>query len=251
MDFGESVQCSVVVRGIRCKHRFPLTFRNFKGEQIAIKTCPSHRAAKAKYEKTDKGKECKKRKGNTVWMKECRRTYSKSDKGKAARARFQESDKGKESKALKYQLDMQDPGLRLMHRMSSKMNKMIRKEKDASYTVKEVSGIASSNELCAHFELQFSTSGMNWENYGFGDDMWNIGHRIAKCMFDASNMEDMRRCWSKANLFPQWQTENFRLKERLPDDLQALQNIWPVGWNDVLPTIEQRRLLEKIARGDA
>jgi len=63
-------------------------------------------------------------------------------------------------------------------------------------------------ELKTYLESLF-TQGMSWENFGFGDDKWNIDH-IQPCVsFDLTIFENQKACFHFTNLQPLWQTENF------------------------------------------
>jgi len=65
-------------------------------------------------------------------------------------------------------------------------------------------------KLMIHLESKF-TEGMNWDNYGWGDDKWNIDHEIAKCHFNitSADCQAFKDCWSLKNLQPLWQVRNF------------------------------------------
>jgi hypothetical protein len=68
------------------------------------------------------------------------------------------------------------------------------------------------NELIEHLEKQF-IDGMNWENYG----EWHIDHirPISSFMFESSEDEEFKKCWSLENLQPMWGVENIRKGNKL------------------------------------
>jgi len=74
-------------------------------------------------------------------------------------------------------------------------------------------------ELMAHLKSKF-TDGMNWDNYGWGKDKWNIDHVIAKCHFNITSRycQDFKDCWALDNLQPLWQIRNFEKGNRLMED---------------------------------
>jgi len=125
-----------------------------------------------------------------------------------------------------------DPGKNLGDRMQGKLVRMLRGTRLGSSTVSKWTQFKSGAEIKNHFEDQFA-EGMSWSNYGYGADKWNIGHRIARAKYDHSNPEDVRRCWSKKNLFPQWQSENLSLGAKLPEtaELLALADVHPTAWS--------------------
>lgn len=62
-------------------------------------------------------------------------------------------------------------------------------------------------ELIVHLEKQFN-DGMNWDNYG----EWHIDHikPISSFVFESSEDEEFKKCWSLDNLQPMWGLENIR-----------------------------------------
>lgn len=68
------------------------------------------------------------------------------------------------------------------------------------------------NELISHLEKQF-IDGMNWENYG----EWHIDHirPISSFIFESSEDEEFKKCWSLENLQPMWGIENIRKGNKL------------------------------------
>jgi hypothetical protein len=62
-------------------------------------------------------------------------------------------------------------------------------------------------DLIVHLEKHFN-EGMNWENYG----EWHIDHikPISSFIFECSEDEEFKRCWSLDNLQPMWGIENIK-----------------------------------------
>lgn len=118
-----------------------------------------------------------------------------------------------------------------------------------SKTVREHTGFSSAQDVHDHLQSLLEP-GMTMHNHGKGEDKWHIGHRIARALYDFSIKEDVRRAWSKSNIFPQWERENLSEGVNLPDDasLLELRTIWPSAWNDKLPNKEDRIVLERRAR---
>ena len=150
------------------------------------------------------------------------KAYEASEAGKLSR-------KGRNARS--YIKRMADPGLHIGDRIRQKLVKMLHGSGQSS-TVSTWTEFDLPKDIQEHFEGQFAT-GMSWDNYGHGDDKWNIGHRIARALYDQSNPEDVRRCWSKKNLFPQWQPENLSLGTTLPppDVLAELADVHPIAWS--------------------
>lgn len=166
------------------------------------------------------------------------------DSVKQNKKRYADSEKGAIAALRKTQKRRDNPETKLKNAIGTKMRKMLAGERTSSVTVSKYSNLGTGKLLCEHLKSLFE-AGMSFENYGYGPDKWNIGHRIARAMYTDST-DDMRRCWSSANLFPQWQSENFALKVRLPSDreLLRLQSIWPTCWTH-LPTSQERVMYER------
>jgi hypothetical protein len=62
-------------------------------------------------------------------------------------------------------------------------------------------------QLIVHLEKQFN-DGMNWDNYG----EWHIDHikPISSFIFEGSEDEEFKKCWSLDNLQPMWGLENIK-----------------------------------------
>lgn len=57
--------------------------------------------------------------------------------------------------------------------------------------------------------------GMSWDNYGFGDNKWNIDH-IKPCeAFDLSITEEQLKCFHYTNLQPLWQSDNLEKSNKI------------------------------------
>lgn len=164
-----------------------------------------------------------------------RREISKTPEKRAVLKAYEATEAGKASRkgrnARSHVKRKADPGTHLGDVIQGKLVKML-KGTDQSSTVSKWTEFTSASDIKSHFQNQF-VGKMSWENYGLGDDKWNIGHRIARALYDHSNPEDVRRCWAKKNLFPQWQTENQSLGTRLPppDELEALRSVHPNAWS--------------------
>lgn len=176
--------------------------------------------------------------------KEQTKRQNAKESAKQNKRRYADSEKGAQTAQRKIQKRRDDPEMKLKNAIGTKMRKMLAGERTSSVTVSKYSDLGTGKLLCEHLQSLFEAN-MSFDNYGYGPDKWNIGHRIARAMFTDST-EDMRRCWSSANLFPQWQSENFALKVRLPGDreLLKLQSIWPTRWTH-LPTSQERVVYER------
>jgi hypothetical protein len=67
----------------------------------------------------------------------------------------------------------------------------------------------SMRELKTYIESLFPP-GMNFDNYGKGDNKWSIDHIRPCSSFDLSDLEQQRACFHYSNLRPLWNRDNFR-----------------------------------------
>lgn len=68
----------------------------------------------------------------------------------------------------------------------------------------------------AYLESLFQ-SGMNWDNYGNGNDKWNIDHIIP--LASAKTVKDLYRLSHFTNLQPMWQPENITKSDKMPEEM--------------------------------
>ena len=144
---------------------------------------------------------------------------------------------------------MADPGMKLMEYMCDAVRRMIRDpEQTTSHYVAHID-FKTRDQLRAHLESTWQP-GMDWSNHGVdrigGPRVWHVGHRIPQVYFKGGTAEDVRRCWSKKNVFAQWAKENNGQYTKLPPNsvLMSMRNVWPVGWGD-RPGKEFKRVVRK------
>jgi len=58
-----------------------------------------------------------------------------------------------------------------------------------------------------YIESQF-TEGMNWENYGFGKDKWNVDHTPPLASYDYSNPDNFKIAFHWSHCSPKWLLDN-------------------------------------------
>lgn len=75
----------------------------------------------------------------------------------------------------------------------------------------------SYDHLKQHLESKF-LPGMSWDNYGFGENKWNIDHIIPLIAFNPENEQHRVLACHYMNLQPLWQNENFSKGGRYPHE---------------------------------
>lgn len=207
---------SRLVRGVPTPYK---SCRKCRAKAKKNNNDPAVKARKKILKKDPKYKKFQDEYNHLPEVKAGRKVYRKTDLGKAANARHATKRKA-------------DPGKNLGDRIRHGLNYILSGSRSTANTVFKWTQFKSGVATKRHFQDQFGTSGMSWSNYGWGSDKWNVGHRIARAQYDENNPEDFRRCWSKKNLFPQWQTENMLLGTALPSSevLAGLADVHPIAW---------------------
>ena len=125
-------------------------------------------------------------------------------------AAYKKTENGKKSARISMSKRLQDPTIRLIHNMRSRVkNAMKNGGYKKSDTTKKLLG-CTPEELRLHFESQFR-DGMNWNNYG----QWHVDHIKPVSSFDMTNSEHQRLCFHYTNLQPLWAMENFLKSDNL------------------------------------
>ena len=248
----------------RCGKLFPTELRDVKGVMVPLKSCPHHRAKARERAKTPSGVATRKRfkaspKGKAVnaeyakgdKRKNSLKKYNSTEKRKVTSKRYYTSEKGRANQNENWRkwhrkMKTGDPAKYLMFSLRKKLYK-VAKLGIKSQTLSLLTDLDGPSIVRSHFENHFS-GGMSWDNYGDNDASWHIGHRIPVACFDGSNTDDVRRCFAKDNLFPQWRNENHQASVALPSNLDNLQHVFPAKWEGKVPTIEQRLAIEEAAR---
>ena len=244
------VRCSKASGSWRCKNEFLTETQMYRGKTVEVKLCPHHRLQSKSWSKTEKGIEARKKydksdKGQIANRKAVAK-FKTTESGKKVAARYNASSKGKISAKKRYTNLMSDPGKKMMRAMSNRAQRMMRLHGTESASFERITGM-SKLDFRMHMESTFVGT-MSWENFGSGIGKWNVGHRIAVAMFDYNDMDEVQKCWNRNNLFAQWHIENSELSVKLPDNLESMKALWPVGWRGVLPVGQRRIEIETAAR---
>ena len=159
-------------------------------------------------------------------------------------SKYWKSPKGKALSAKEYQKKKANPGkllqLRIGTRICQSMSMPVELRSEASNRLNKYTEFKTSQDVQDHFEATFEPW-MNWDNYGIhklnGPRVWQVGHRIPLCKFNNSDPNDLKRCWSKANLYAQEGKENIESNDAMPSKevLECLRHVWPLAWNGVCP----------------
>jgi hypothetical protein len=99
-----------------------------------------------------------------------------------------------------------NPQVRIATNLRVRLKKLLKQGYKTGHAVRDLGCTAA--ELKVYLESKFQ-SGMSWDNYGAGDDKWNIDHIIPFAVHDLTKREDVLHVCHYTNLQPLWQKENF------------------------------------------
>tara|TARA_B100001094_G_scaffold159007_1_gene153915 strand:+ start:573 stop:1367 length:795 start_codon:yes stop_codon:yes gene_type:complete len=218
-----------------------------RGAKYRTNSEEKYRAARKKYLESETRAEYI----ETTWKSAPRRAIRAADMRETRKTdsykRYRSSDSYKESKKREYKKMKDTPGAKLVHYIHVALSDAAPgRQKHFSGKMEKYTEFSSNDDAKEHFESMFEP-GMDWSNHSHTG--WNIGHRIAKAHYDFEKEEDIKRCWKKANLFPQWATGeggNCSMRTKFPKKrkLVELKECWPTSWNDILPKKSERVRME-------
>lgn len=173
-----------------------------------------NKANQKRYDATDKGKASTSRKNTGEKCKARKKRYNASDKGKAC-------IRGNDRK--------------MMNRLSHSLIKMLNGTHDRPSTFRGLGLFEDNVDVETHIKSTF----LPWMNdCPFGPrinttlpkTVLQIGHRIPKVWYRHDDKEEIKKCWSRTNLFAQCSVENHNARDR--NILSAaqwldLKPIWP------------------------
>lgn len=206
------------------------------GYQSECKMCRSTREKNRRNSAEGKAKLAEYK--QTAVAKARNRRRDRSECGKAARKRYTASSKGRAQIASKRAHWKTIPGVRMMLSMQEAMRRMLKQDGYESHLLEYMQ--VSRAEFIAHIDRLRSPE-MTWELYGYKQAGfhrgWDVDHRIPKCKYDHTDLEDVRRCWSLANLAPMWHKTNLQKTDKIVRSvcLEVGASYWPKSWNGVLP----------------
>lgn len=238
-----------------CKRLKPIDQFKQKADGSHTVSCTNCRQKQLEYQavyrKSPKGRATTKLANASEAHARSKAKYRESVKGKQTTAAYKASDRCKELRAAEYERIHSDPARHIEHAVGTVMGRMLNGKRDTSQKVFDASSFRNREELRAHLESTFE-EGMTFENHGRyvkgGPPVWHIGHRIARWHFDpTAHPEDVKRCWSPANIFAQWGIDNLKAKVRFPkeEELLRLKECWPTAWGGELPSAEERTAMEE------
>ena len=222
----------------------------FRGAEKVYAKCiecrPKVAKSNKKYDESDKGIAANKK-------------YKESDKGIAANKKYNESDKSiaKEKRAKKSEAGVArrkreekvvslrrklDPAFRLYLCLGTSACHLVSGRTKSSPTFLQHTSFASVKAFLDHVEESTRKLGCTMAEYG---EKWVIEHAIPQEAFDFSNPEDVKRCWSTANVRAFGPKENDKKGVKIIDELcmEIGAAHFPAAWNGQIPTETEKQAL--------
>jgi hypothetical protein len=214
--------------------QFPFATRTVKGEQTPLKNCDACRAkVTAKviaHNKTPKGKASMAR-------------SNKSDKGKERNKRFEKTEKGKNrlKRILLVQKErrQKDPAYKLSRDIRRFSTELLLGKTCKPFVAH--TAFNSAKEYVQHMERNIVALNPNWTMDDRGT-LWEPDHKIPIEAYDFSNPDDVKRCWSPANMHCMTVHDNREKRWKIIDAFcnDAGVAAFPIAWNGLIPSDEEK-----------
>jgi hypothetical protein len=146
----------------------------------------------------------------TKQWKQSNPNYYKEWQEKKGRLYFKEYYDNNKDKFVKYinkyikRKKLEDPFFKLKANIRTRISQSISGYSKSQSTL-DILGVKDFNELKQYIESKFS-EGMNWDNYGWGENKWVIDHILP--IDSAKNEQEIYKINHHTNLQPMWWREN-------------------------------------------
>jgi len=119
-------------------------------------------------------------------------------------------DKRRRQEGKRYQEDI---SCRLKSILRARLSSALSNDQKSGSSVQDLG--CSIPELRVHLESKFQT-GMTWENWGKGEECWNIDHIMPLSAFNLSDRQHFLLACNYLNLQPLWKTDNLKKSDTYP-----------------------------------
>lgn len=190
-----------------------------------------------RYQNSEKGKAKAKRNDTSEAGQARHKRFRDSDNGKLLQKRLIERAKEKNLNSVQH---------RVPHLLRNALYSIFKNHGAGTRFFQETS-FESKEQLLSHFR----ESGVDIEEHG---TTWVVEHRIPIAVYDHSDPEEVKKCWSLENTTSASDFANrskgFKI---LPEECLAVPvSKWPKGWNGVLPDENEREAMRVcVLRGES
>ena len=166
-----------------------------------------------------------------------------SDKGKAANKRSKQSAAGKAAKQRELETKKKrracDPAFALQQALVVASSQLVSGDRIESPTFLERTSFDSEEQYRNLVQAAAERLGFTMSQYG---DEWEVEHAICQEAYDHSNSEDVKRCWSAANVRVMTPSDNYAKGVTILDELcmEVGSEHFPLSWNGKLLTHDEK-----------
>jgi len=136
---------------------------------------------------------------------------------------------------------------RMIRHLANSLRAMLKDKHPRPVSLIDLGCFTGSDDVRTHFEATFE-AWMSFANHGRPmpgnppKTKWQIGHRIPQRLFDSSNLDDVKKCWHRNNLFAQCASVNLKSQDALilsDAELVQLRPLWPAAALNSLQQMKQ------------
>jgi hypothetical protein len=149
---------------------------------------------------------------------------------------------GKKSKQAEIKRRRANPALRLMHNIQGASLHLVSGKHPKSPTFVARTAFFNERHFLSHLEDSVATKGWMWDDHG---EVWQIDHKIPQEAFNFNDPEDVKRCWSPANVHAMTKEDNNAKLYKIIDEfcLQVGSDHFPKSWNGAIPNQKQKEII--------
>ncbi len=215
-----------------------------KASEKRFKQSEKGKASNKRYAQSEKGKAAMKRKNQSEKGKASNKRYAQSEKGKAKQKSARQSEKGKASRKrfleTKKKRRAADPAYCLMGNISRLAVFLVSLEKKNSPAFVKRTSFTSGANFRNHIRREAAKRGWTLADHG---TKFQIEHKIPQEAFDFNDTEDVKRCWSHANVHAMTKEENMAKSYTIVDALclDVGAEKYPKAWGGRIPSEEEKQ----------
>ena len=207
------------------------------------KQCSGCLTKKAAYKKKPKGKASITRYKNGESGKAKNKRYRDGEAGKATNKRYKKGEAGQATAdrfaAKRTKRRQKSEAMRLDNNIMCAADHLIRGEHETSPTFVARTAFTSSKEFLDVVKASCVLKGLDFDKR----ETWELDHKIPREAFDFEDLEDVKRCWSAANIHVMTPADNKEKSWKLIDEwiAEAGPACYPAAWDGKPPTEEMKK----------
>ena len=169
--------------------------------------------------------------------------YKNGESGKAANKRYRDGEAGQAAAdrfiAKRQKRRQESDAMRLDDTIMTASSKLIRGEIETSPTFVERTAFTSVKAFLDVVNASCAANGLEFDKR----ETWELDHKIPREAFDFDDLEDVKRCWSAANIHVMTNAANQKKSWKLEDEwiASAGEECYPAKWMGKPPTEEMKK----------